>query len=450
MRFDGGLDESSLWSFDRQSGTGDHEVTGDFQCLSDEQAPGHDDDLCECSWCDPNRPKLGQALRDPDTRNILRPWQQRRLQTLGVAEAYGDIIDEWERVPARAPHAAVVDELRRVKARMLDCGSFLHFVTGYRPASDQELKRLTHANFCKSRLCPMCNWRRARKLAVQLEAVVAEYQRRNPDTALLLLTLTGGRTVEAEGLGERVDRLQEAFKSLRNRKFWPRKVIAWFRALEVTVSEGRYHPHFHVLLIVPREVADKSSKEYLHKTEWQAFWKDCLGLEYDPIVWIEHVRKIKELTKYVTKPSDYLKWRGCDVGFEADAAAIKALHFGLRRRRMSVWSGEMSKLRGELGFKDIERDDVDLVENEGFSEDVVPIRREKYTWCRGKSRKLGSYRLAHFSPVNEGDEDPDAPPDDLWQDSDEDALEWPVTCRRRSADQVEDGSWISGAKTAER
>ena len=161
---------------------------------------------------------MGQELRDPDTRSILRPWQQRRLQTLGVADANDNVIVEFEKLPATGWRGAVINELRRVKTRMLDCGSFLHFITGYRPASDQELKRLTNANFCKSRLCPMCNWRRARKLSVQLEAVVAEYQRRNPETALLLLTLTGGRTVEAEGLGERVDRLQEAFKELAKSK----------------------------------------------------------------------------------------------------------------------------------------------------------------------------------------------------------------------------------------
>ena len=72
----------------------------------------------------------------------------------------------------------------------------------------------------------------------------------------------------------------------------------------------------------------KAARNTFTKPNGRLFWKDCLDLEYDPIVWIEHVRKIKELTKYVTKPSDYLKWRGCDVGFEADASAIKALHFG--------------------------------------------------------------------------------------------------------------------------
>ena len=42
--------------------------------------------------------------------------------------------------------------------RVADCGTFLDFhVT-------EEEKKLHRANFCKDRLCPMCNWRRSMKI----------------------------------------------------------------------------------------------------------------------------------------------------------------------------------------------------------------------------------------------------------------------------------------------
>src|SRR5699024_6521852 len=51
-------------------------------------------------------------------------------------------------------------------------------------------KTLYRVWFCKSRLCPMCNWRRAMKHGIQSQKVVAEVIKQKPTVRWLFLTLT--------------------------------------------------------------------------------------------------------------------------------------------------------------------------------------------------------------------------------------------------------------------
>ncbi|WP_460898733.1 protein rep, partial [Staphylococcus aureus] len=51
-------------------------------------------------------------------------------------------------------------------------------------------RKLYRVWFCKSRLCPMCNWRRAMKHGIQSQKVVAEVIKQKPTVRWLFLTLT--------------------------------------------------------------------------------------------------------------------------------------------------------------------------------------------------------------------------------------------------------------------
>ena len=54
-------------------------------------------------------------------------------------------------------------------AAVLDCGTELTFLTPSDPELPQKLYR---ANFCKDRLCPMCGWRRTKKIFVQVSKIM--------------------------------------------------------------------------------------------------------------------------------------------------------------------------------------------------------------------------------------------------------------------------------------
>ena len=51
--------------------------------------------------------------------------------------------------------------------RLADCGTFLGFSLYKHISKEEYQKRLTNANFCRDRFCEMCNWRRARKYAIE-------------------------------------------------------------------------------------------------------------------------------------------------------------------------------------------------------------------------------------------------------------------------------------------
>src|SRR5699024_12386923 len=73
-------------------------------------------------------------------------------------------------------------DLERVK----DCAEVLEYKVSYETGE----KTLYRVWFCKSRLCPMCNWRRAMKHGIQSQKVVAEVIKQKPTVRWLFLTLT--------------------------------------------------------------------------------------------------------------------------------------------------------------------------------------------------------------------------------------------------------------------
>src|SRR5699024_12040062 len=69
--------------------------------------------------------------------------------------------------------------------RVKDCANVLEFKKNIETGE----RKLYRVWFCKSRLCPMCNWRRAMKHGIQSQKVVAEVIRRKPKVRWLFLTL---------------------------------------------------------------------------------------------------------------------------------------------------------------------------------------------------------------------------------------------------------------------
>src|SRR5699024_11091128 len=69
--------------------------------------------------------------------------------------------------------------------RVKDCAEILEYKQN-RETGERKLYRVW---FCKSRLCPMCNWRRAMKHGIQSQKVVAEVIKQKPTVRWLFLTL---------------------------------------------------------------------------------------------------------------------------------------------------------------------------------------------------------------------------------------------------------------------
>lgn len=70
------------------------------------------------------------------------------------------------------------------------CGSMLKFLKERNVVSEEIRRRLVKANFCKYRFCPMCQWRKARKVCREVLGRLRTINEAHNGVALLFLTLT--------------------------------------------------------------------------------------------------------------------------------------------------------------------------------------------------------------------------------------------------------------------
>ena len=127
---------------------------------------------------------------------------------------------------------------------------------------------------------------------------------------MLLLTLTEPNS-SWDDFGRAIGRLQKAIAKLMRYKRVVAAVKHSFRALEVTCPRpGQFHPHFHVLLVVPAAYLEPDSPLYITQEEWARMWRKALGADGKRIIDIRVTENAGEVAKYVTKPSGYLELTG--------------------------------------------------------------------------------------------------------------------------------------------
>ena len=156
------------------------------------------------------------------------------------------------------------------------------------------------------------------KVYQALPALVKDY----PDIRFLFMTLTI-RNCEVKDLRATLTLMGQAWQRLTQLRSWPAR--GWVRAVEITRSE-RYrtaHPHYHCLLMVPPRYFES---DYLKQDEWAELWRQCLRIDYRPVVDIRAVKlalvpntqqvnpephhiwgAVAEILKYAVKPSDMVR-----------------------------------------------------------------------------------------------------------------------------------------------
>lgn len=313
------------------------------------------------------------------------------------------------------------------------CGSSLRF--NVCPSGHE--KRLSWSNFCRVRLCPMCQWRRSLLMAHQIKLVAHEAVKRKP-MRWLFLTLTV-KNPSGEDLSESISHLMKSWDRLTKRKEFKNHVIGWFRSLEVTrnYDDGTYHPHFHVLLAVNPSYFRSG---YITQAEWAAIWQECLRVDYTPIVDVRTVKNkrnenldqvlaekgievqpdgrlvesnlsgsvVAELAKYSTKSDDFLVYRKYHAGAgrrkkmqpivesgideNKTDEVVLVLDSSLSRRRLNAFGGLLKEIWSELlkdgKVNDADADDADLVHADDLSKCKCSVCasdmiEELYSWIPG-------------------------------------------------------------------
>lgn len=278
-----------------------------------------------------------ETLKDITKSGKQRPWREKKIDNVD----YADIL-----------------EILKIKKayNVKQCGNVLEF----KPSDDGYLK-LYKTWFCKSKLCPVCNWRRAMKNSYQAQKVIEEVVKEKPKARWLFLTLSTKNAIDGETLERSLKHLTESFRRLFKYKKVSKNLIGFMRSTEVTVNkkDGSYNQHMHVLLCVENSYF-KNKENYISQDEWIKLWQKALQVDYKPVANIKAIKPnkkgdkdiqaaIKETSKYSVKSSDYLTGN-----HEKDVEIVSDLEQGLHRKRMLSYGGLLKQKHKILNLDDAE------------------------------------------------------------------------------------------------
>lgn len=268
-------------------------------------------------------------------------------------------------------------DLKSRSSRVSGCGSFLEF-----HVTESE-KKLHQANFCRDRLCPMCNWRRSLKIFGQVSRVMDVLEA--DGYRFLFLTLTV-RNCSADELSDTVQMLFDGWRVLYHENARvKRSVCGSFRSLEVTRNNrtGLFHPHLHVILAVKPDYF--SGRHYISQVEWGQIWRSSCSLDYDPVIDIRVIKPnsdgisgaVAEVSKYAVKSSDFL-----DGSMSDKVSFVSAFLAALTGRRLCSFTGVFGKVRRDLKLDDVETGDLVNVDGSDLRPDVSYLV-VRYSWRSG-------------------------------------------------------------------
>lgn len=301
----------------------------------------------------------------------------------------------------------------RKSERVKECGTFLEFRKSLQDLSDKTIPyRLSVANFCRERLCPMCAWRRSLKIFGQVSRIMNEIEDKY---AFIFLTLTVPNC-SGDDLSETIDKLHKGFHRLFNYKRVKTASFGFFRALEVTrnknpksKSYGTYHPHFHIIIAVSKRYF--KDRDYIARDDWLQLWQRAMQdfsitqvdvrrvmpkdfINSDGNILKSIGAAVAEAAKYTVKSSDYIFPGNKKLTDEI----VCTLSAALFHRRLAAFGGVFEDVRNQLGLDDCEDGDLVHVDSDELRPDVGYMIR-RYRWG------AGLYKLTDFNVEFECDDE---------------------------------------------
>ena len=226
-------------------------------------------------------------------------------------------------------HLAMDPESRDLARAIGNCATSIG-VEIQLPEGEAPEAKLRAARLCNRRLCPFCEARRVKGWRRRFFTGLPAFHEDFPTHKPVFLTLTQ-RNVPLGDLRQTLNEMNDGWSRLRKCSFFPTPF--WFRRTEITVRQPAvgsgepvtYHPHFHVLLLVP---AGYFSHGYVKQSQWQQQWQMAGRYDYPPVVDVRRIRSktgisadrqsaeraaTLEVAKYSTKATDLLSL-GSDLG----------------------------------------------------------------------------------------------------------------------------------------
>ncbi len=339
-----------------------------------------------------------ETILTDKSRRKERPWREMKNQNQKLA----DIMEN-------------IDERKALRLR--DCATRLVFTQ-----DEKEQKRLKSANFCRIRLCPMCQWRRSLKTFVHMKKIIQAIEN-DRKRAYVMVTFTVKNCTD-EDLSITIDKMMKAYNLMMKRDRVKKSIKGWYRGLEIThdmelvitremwrgdrerhirskkvyyeklglhigdqnPNFNYYHPHFHCVFVVNRKYFHSS--QYITKDEFTQIWKECLSVEYTPQVDVRRITSnalsgVAEVAKYTVKADDYIntnKW-------ELSQQTVRTLMGSLSHRRLVAYGGICKYWHHKLNLDDDVEGDLTHIEGE-MSEESKAALEMVYIWHTGYNQYI--------------------------------------------------------------
>lgn len=322
-----------------------------------------------------------QTLRDVSSTGKVRPWRVQKMTSRAVSASMFRI---WEKHPRK-------NYRFKKRAILMDaCGDYLVFGHHVDEQTGETRKVLDAANFCRDRLCPMCQWRKSLVTFAQLSQLMDYIDLKHPGEFVPIFLTVTMRNVPSNALGRAITLILQSWSRMmgkaNRRKPW-RVVAGWFRALEITYNAetGEWHPHIHAVLLVPTDYFT-DPKKYIDHDGWVAEWRWALQADYDPSVDVRTIKNdradaVAEVSKYAVKPGE---WVSDD--YDVTDANVELLANELRGRRLTAFGGVMKEARAVL--KQCDAEVADLIKTADDERDAkvrgdLRVALDRYEWQAG-------------------------------------------------------------------
>ena len=313
----------------------------------------------------------GEILTDIGRNGKERPWKSHKEEGLKLDNLF---------VTAKKLDDSVITD-NGLKS-LEECGDTLIFVR-----NEKGEKRLHGANFCRNRLCPMCNWRRSLKMYSQVSQITDKILATRK-SRFIFVTLTV-RNPDGAHLAKTLDLMNKGFSYItsNSRTFAPAKKFkeslqGYIKATEITYNseEDTYHPHIHCIFQVRPSYFKGTG--YIKKSDWVELWQKAMSLDYAPSVYVKTIKEtdndktkaVAEVAKYPTKSADLLKIEDEEKAVQALIVLAKTM----KGRRLITFGGEFATVKRELKLDDIENGD--LIHAEQETQNFNPVAKMIYRW----------------------------------------------------------------------
>lgn len=274
------------------------------------------------------------------------------------------ILEEVEFQEKKLLTFSIVDKYqyfnKRKASDMIDCGQRLQFGLYENIFTLEHQKKLEEMYTCKDRFCAFCNWRRARKLAIQsYEVLKAIESEKNVRYIFATFTL---KNCHINDLSSTIKHMNASFDRMFKIKRIKNSILGFMRALEYPPQKDNkeyIHPHFHCLFVVPAQYFDTSRNLYIKQEEWIQIWKEALRVDYNPSVDTRIIKAknggdpiakaVAETVKYPLKTVD-LKDMSINL--------FEELTIQMKSKRALAFGGIIKDYRKKLVLDDIETGDL--------------------------------------------------------------------------------------------